>query len=334
MLASTSPFSRHNLWFDLAGLAVLIAAPLFIRNFYLRHLLIVAMMYAVVASNWDLSLGYGGIFNFAHAACFAMGAYTGGILTKSLGVSAWVAIPAGGLVAVLTSLLACLPVLRVKGIYVCLVTFAFGQLCLHIVRSQGEITGGSRGLVMIPAVTLGGYSFNQHDKLAYYYLTLALLVVSTIFLLKLVRSNFGLSIVALRDYEEYAVSRGVPLARQRLLTFAASALFTGLTGALYALYLGVVSADLFGFGYTTQLLSMVLLGGVASVYGPILGAFVLAFVSEFLVDLGPWRYLITAAVIVLVLRFYPAGIYGVLRALFSRLGRLLKPGRIAEGDAR
>ena len=293
----------------------------FISNAYVRHLLVISMLYAVVAACWDLSLGYGGVFNFAHVALFAIGAYTGGILTKTFGFPPLLAILLGGGAAVVASLIVCLPVLRVKGIYVCLVTFAFGQLCLHVVRSQGDITGGNRGLVLIPPISIGGYVFTANDKIAYYYLALLLLVLATVFLRALVNSYFGLSIIALRDYEEYAISRGVPLTRQRLLTFAASAVFTGITGAVYALYLGVVSADLFGFGYTTTLLSMVVVGGSATTYGPILGAFILAFATEFMTSLGPWRHMITAVLIVLVLRFYPEGLYGGLMRLAQASSR-------------
>jgi len=299
-----------------AGLAVL---PLAVPNLYIRHLVMVAMMYAVIASNWDLSLGYGGIFNFAHAAFFALGAYTAGVLAKNFGVSPWLGILAGGGVAVLASIIVCLPVLRVKGIYVCLVTFAFSQLCLQIVRSQRDITGGAHGLMAVPPLSIGGYDFLSNDKLAYYYLILILLIISTIYLRKLVKSDFGLGIVALRDFEDYAISRGVPLAKQRLLTLMASAVFTGFTGAIYTYYSGVASLELFGFGYTTTLLSMVLLGGMASIYGPIIGAFFVGFMLEFLTELGPWRFLMLAALIVLVLIYYPGGIFGGLKTLRQRI---------------
>jgi len=312
-------FSHSALLIGLAVVAVLCVAPWFSSGSHFRHLLIVAMFYAVIASNWDLSVGYAGIFNFAHVAFFALGAYTAGILTKSFGVNPWLTIPIGGLVAAVVSLIVCLPVLRVKGIYVCLVTFAFSQLCLHIVRSQREWTGGAMGLSLIPPLQIGGFSLADHGNLGYHYLALAVLAVSTIYLSRVVKSNFGKSIIALRDYEDYAISRGVPLARQRLLTFAASAIFTGAIGAIYALYLGVVSLELFGFGYLTILLSMIVLGGIATIFGPIIGAFILAFVAEFMMDLGPSRYLIIAIAIVLVLRFYPSGIFGALKQISRRI---------------
>jgi len=312
-----------SIWIVLIGAVAL--APLVAHSEYVRHLLIIAMLYAVVAASWDLSLGYAGIFNFAHVAFFAIGAYTGGILVKNLGVPPWVAVFAGGLMGSAAGLLVCLPVLRVKGIYVCLVTFAYSQLWLHVIRSQGEITGGSRGLVLIPAFSFAGYSFDQHNKLAYYYLVFFILLIS-IWLLKVtVKSGFGLSIVALRDNEDYAVSRGVPLARQRLITFAISAFFPGFVGAVYALYTGIASADLFGFGYLTELLSMLILGGIATIQGPVLGAFILGFASEFLNDLGPIKYMLTASITILILRFYPEGVVGVMRKL-ALLGKVEKTG--------
>jgi branched-chain amino acid transport system permease protein len=319
------PVPGARIWWIVGVLVILAAAPLVITSHYIRQLLIISMLYAVIATSWDLSLGYGGVFNFAHVAFFAIGAYATGILTKSLGFAPFVAILCGGAAAVIVSIISCLPVLRVKGIYICLVTFAFSQLCLHVVRSLGKITGGMHGLVMIPPVRIGGYSFAANNGIAYYYLALVLLILATLFVRRLVNSYFGLSIIALRDYEEYAVSRGVPFTRQRLLTFVTSAVFTGMTGGVYALYLGMVSLDLFGFGYITTLLGMVIVGGVATTYGPILGAFILGFGTEFMTDLGPWRNIITAVLVVLVLWFYPEGIYGAL----SRLGGLVRRKRKA-----
>lgn len=308
---------------------VLLVLPVFIQSTYLRHLMIVAMLYAVLASNWDLSLGYGGVFNFAHTSFFAVGAYAGAILAKTFGISPWLGILAGTGVAVIMSIIASLLVLRVKGVYVCLVTFALGQVFLHIVMSQSEYTGGTNGIVMIPSIQIGTYSLSQNGRIGYYYLVFLLLIVSTCFLRMLVRSNFGLSLVALRDSEEYAISRGIPLARQRTLLFAASAIFTGATGAVYAFYLGVVSPDLFGFGYIVNALSMLLLGGVATIYGPIIGGFVLSFVLEFMMEIGAWRFLIIACLIVGVLRFYPEGMLAAIKAIFQR--RLF--GSLSNGKA-
>ncbi len=304
-----------------AGLLVL---PLVSGDSYLRHISIVAILYAVLVSSWNLTLGYAGVFNFGHMAFFALGAYATGILTNTLGFSPWLGLPASILVAVLASIVVCLPVLRLKGIYVVLVTFAFGQLCYQVVLNQRDITGGTFGIVSIPPLTIGGFSFADHVNLGYYYFSLLMLALSTAWIAWLVKSDFGRAVMALRDNESYAVSRGVRLAKVRLLTFMASAVFPGAVGALYALYVRSASPDLFGFSLITLGLSMLLVGGIGTLWGPIIGAAVLTLASEAMAELGPGRYLVIAAMIVIVLRFFPTGLVGVGDAIgrrYEKVGR-------------
>ncbi len=307
--------------FIVAGIpiALLVIIPIMNPGEYLQHLFVLTMMYAVVASNWDLSLGYAGIFNFAHVVFFTLGAYSTAILSTKAGFPPWLCIPASALTAVLAAVIVSLPVLRVKGIYVCLVTFAFGQLCRHLILSQSEYSGGSAGIVEIPALSLGSFSFNQNGKIAYYYLILLALIASTYFLKRIVSSNFGLSIIALRDFEELAVSRGVSVSRQRILTMAASAVFTGVTGSIYASYLSAVSPELFGFSYLTIILAIVLVGGSSTIYGSIIAAFLMIFISEYLVSLGPWRFVIIALLIILTMLIFPKGLYPSLKYWFEKL---------------
>lgn len=311
---------------------VLLALPVVIQSTYVRHLLILSMLYAVLASNWDLTLGYLGIFNFAHIAFYALSAYMAGVLSKTFGIPVWISILAGTALAISVGVITSLPALRVKGIYVILVTFAFSQLGLHVVMSQSEYTGGSQGLVLIPPIRIGSFEFSQYGRLGYYYLAFLVFVLSTLFLRKMVSSNFGLSIIALRDNEEYALSRGVPRARQVILTFAASAIFTGVAGAVSAFYSGAVSPELLAFSFMSTILSMVLVGGSGTIFGPIIGAFILTFVSEFMVSLGPWRFLIIGALIVAVLRFYPEGLIGAIRQV-RRLQPRLMPSTTSEAKA-
>jgi branched-chain amino acid transport system permease protein len=155
-------------------------------------------------------------------------------------------------------------------------------------------------------------------------LVLSALIASTVFLRRVVTSYFGLSVVALRDFEDLAISRGVSVARQRLLTLAASAVFTGAIGAIYAFYLGAVSAELFGFGYLATILSMILLGGSSTIYGAIAGAFVLTFISEFLVSLGPWRFVIISTMIIVIIWRYPSGLLFGLRSAAAGLSKSKK----------
>jgi branched-chain amino acid transport system permease protein len=312
----------------LVGLIVFLAIPLVVDNKLLIHLAILGMLYAVVASNWDLTLGYAGVFNFAHLAFFGIGAYTSGILAVKLGISPWIGIPCGAVTAAIASLIVSIPAIRLRGIYVALLTFACSQLVLLLLLSQPLITGGQQGLTGVPQLQIGDFRFRE-SKFAHFYLVGLLLLCSTVFLRRLVTSDFGLSLIALRDFEEYAVARGIPLARQRLLAFLLSSIFPGLAGGVYAHFLIVASPDIFGFSLAILLLSMVLVGGVATIYGPVLIGVVMTYVSELMassawmsevfgVSRGPVRFMFVAVIIVLTMRFFPQGVWGLIKEFSAR----------------
>ena len=305
------------LW--LLALVVAMAAPQVLGSGVARNLAILALLFAVVASNWDLTLGYAGIFNFAHVAFFGIAGYVSAIATIHLGVPVWLDVAlAVVVVAALAGVTAALA-LRLRGIYVALVTFAFVQLCVALIISQKWLTGGAVGLVGVPDLQLFGFSLGS-DGRSYFYLAEALLLASTYFLQYLVSSDFGLSLVALRDNEDYAVSRGISATRQRVLAMIASSLFTGAAGAVYAHYLIVASPDIFSFSLTTLILSMTLLGGTSTIFGPILGAILLTVVTEQLASFGVIRFMIIAVLIVLTLRFLPGGIWSFGERIVARRG--------------
>lgn len=307
-----------------AGFALLAALPLAVGGSYGRHVLIMAFIYAVVASNWDLSLGYGGIFNFAHLALFGIGVYAYALLTKLAGLDPWFALLLSGLVATLAAVLVTVPILRLKGIFIILVTFGFAQLAMQVILSQSALTGGTQGIVRIPSLTLGSHNMIRDNKLAYFHLALGLLALSTASLRILVRSRLGAAIVALRDNEDYAVARGLSVARLRLLTMASSAFFTGAAGAFYAAYQRNASIDVFGMSLSTVILSMVLLGGTGTIYGAILASFLLTLFSEAMADFGAWRPIVVAVLIIGVMVSYPAGLAGIVRAGAGRAAWLIR----------
>ncbi len=314
------------------SLAVAALAPQVLTGSVAQNLAILSLLYAVVASNWDLTLGYAGVFNFAHVAFFGLGAYVAAVSTVQFGVPVWWDLLLGvALVAVVGAIVAALA-LRLRGIYVALVTFALTQLCVALINSQKDLTGGPVGLVGIPDLQIGDFEFGS-DARSYFYAAEILLIASTVGLRWLATSSFGLSLVALRDNEPYAISRGIPATRQRVLAIVASSVPTSLAGGLYAHYLIVASPDVFSFSLTTLLLSMVLVGGAATTYGPILAAVVLTVGTEQLAGLGNVRYMIIAVLIVLVLRFLPGGVWSIWRSrLFARRG--LAPAAIAAFDAK
>ena len=322
---------KHRTVLAIVGVIIFLAVPLVVENKLLIHLAILGMLYAIVASNWDLTLGYAGVFNFAHLAFFGIGGYTSGILAVKLGITPWLGIPMGAAVAALASVIVSIPAIRLRGIYVALLTFACSQLVLLLLLSQPQITGGQQGLTGVPQLSIGDFNFRE-SRFAHFYLVGLMLLCSTVFLRRLVASDFGLSLIALRDFEEYAVARGIPLARQRLLAFLYSSIFPGLAGGFYAHFLIVASPDIFGFSLATLLLSMVLVGGVATIYGSVLMGVVMTFVSELMassalmsdvfgISRGPVRFMFVAVIIVLTMRFLPQGVWGLINQFTARSRR-------------
>ncbi len=299
----------------LVAIAVLALLPLVSSNMYLRHLLVLAFVFGIVASSWDLSLGYGGLFNFAHVALFAVGIYAYGLFAKTLGLSPWLGLGFAGLAAGLVAAAITLPILRLSGIYIILVTIAASQVLYQIVISQSDITGGTSGMVSLPGLELFGLRFSRGGKIGYYYVALALLIASTVILYKITRSRFGRAIVAMRDHKYYAISRGVSETRTRLITLTVSAALSGVAGGFYASYMRVASPDNFGLGLLGLLLSMLLLGGAGTIWGPILAAFFVTIVSEAFADYGAWRNIIMALLLIVILIFYPGGLWALLQGL-------------------
>lgn len=311
------PFKLDSKTLGLAALIVVgLLVPLVVQDSYTRHLFIIGFIYAVVAASWDLSLGYAGIFNFGHMAFFGVGVYATGLAAKLLGIDPWLAMLLGGVAASAAAALIALPVVRLQGIYVVLVTFAFSQLILQLVISQSDVTGGTQGLVRVPTIELFGYNFVRDYKFGYYYVAFVMMVVAVACLRRIARSDFGLSIVAMRDNEDYAASRGIPIALQRLKVLVASAFFAGIAGGFFAIYLRVASPEVFSFATSSLILSMVLVGGTSTIYGPVLAALVLTFVSEGLANvegLAEGRFILIAVAMIVVLVFLPKGLASALR---------------------
>jgi branched-chain amino acid transport system permease protein len=306
------------LW--LVAIAVALVLPQLLGSGVWRNLAVLAILFAVVASNWDLTLGYAGIFNFAHVAFFGIAGYVSAIATIHLGVPIWLDIALAVIVVAALAGITAVLALRLRGIYVALVTFAFVQLCVALIISQKWLTGGAVGLVGVPDLELLGFRL-ESDGRSYVYLAEAVLLASTFFLRWLVKSDFGLSLVALRDNENYAISRGISATRQRVLAMVASSLFPAVAGSIYAHYLIVASPDIFSFSLTTLILSMTLLGGTSTIFGPILAAIVLTVVTEQLASFGVIRFMIIAVLIVLTLRFLPGGIWSFGERIAAWRGR-------------
>ncbi|WP_420178175.1 branched-chain amino acid ABC transporter permease [Paenarthrobacter sp. TA1.8] len=292
-----------------------------------RLLAATALIYALLAASWNLTLGIGGIFNFAHVGFFGVGGYTMAVATVTWDANPWIGLLLATVAGGLAGALAYIPVIRMRGIYIALITFVFVQLCYYLVLAVPGITGGSSGLTGVPALSIGNFSFAKYSGLGYLWLLGGAVVLLLVLLQATLRSPFGKSLIALRDNESLAVSRGMNRIRQHLLAFVLSGAVAGVTGALYVAYFRVADVTLFSFGFVTLGLSMIFLGGTGHIWGPVLGALIVTVIDRQLTDLGPARAIIIGVGTLLVLIFLPSGISGLLQDALDRTRRILRRNR-------
>ena len=310
---AAGPWAVPNKWFLIVLVVVALALPwgiiqLSIGRFIL-HLLILFFTWGIVTQSWNLILGVGGIFSFAQVALFAVGGYTTGILSQQFGWSPFATIWLAPVVATIAALFIGLPVLRLQGAYVVLLTLAFLEL-LRNFGTQGPawIAGGGYGLRYVPKFGFEELWGPTMGKVAYYYIGLLFFGIASYVIWRIFHSPVGMSFRALRDSETYAISRGVDPFRFKLLLFALSAFFTGLAGGYLVHYNGAQSPALLGFGILVSLLAMIVLGGWGSFWGPIAGTALLTALPEVLRAAEGYRNLSLGMCLALIAVFAPEGL--------------------------
>jgi len=307
---------RHFTTYLVVCALVLIAPLIFKNNNYVLHLLIISLVWGVVAASWDLILGYAGIFNLGQIAFFAIGAYISGMLSKHLGISPWAGIFLGAIGAGIAGFLIGLPCLRLRGIYIALMTLAFYEVIGPLI-SVGRVigTGGQNGLFPIPPLSIGSYVFSSGNLIPWYFVAAAFFIVFLFVIFKLINSPFGLAFTALRDQEAFAKSLGVNRYVSSLILTAIAAFMTGAIGSYYAHYVSVISPRLLGLENFLFLLIMVILGGAGNFPGAVIGAFAVTFLNDWLRPLGNYRLLVLGALLVVLIILLPKGIMGTIDTL-------------------
>lgn len=293
-----------------------------------RLLAATALIYALLAGSWNLTLGFGGIFNFAHVGFFGVGGYAMAIATMRWEWSSLAGLTLAVLAGAIAGALTYLPVIRMRGIYVALITFVFVQLCYYLVLAVPDLTGGSSGLPGLPAFTVGDHNFSLYGGLGYLW-TLAAAVALMLILLDILLSRpFGHSLIALRDNEALATSRGIHRVRQHLLAFALSGALAGFTGAMYVSYFRVADGGLFSFSFVTLGLSMIFLGGTRYTWGPVVGAVLITVLVDQMSDYGAWRQIVIALGTIFILIVAPQGVAGLLASWWQQLkGTRISPAQ-------
>jgi len=281
-------------------------------NFFI-HMLIMFFLWSVVAQSWNLVLGVAGIFSFAQIALFAIGGWTTGVLSMSYGWNPWVSLALAPVVATVAALLLGLPMLRLRGVYIVLLTLAFSELLRNYVTNGPRvISGGGYGLIGVPRLNYGPLSF-ANFLIPSYYLAFLFFALATFAIWRIFHSPVGVAFSALRDSEPYAIGRGINPFRIKLFLFGFSAFFTGLAGGIMTHYLGSISSSVFGFAVLVNVFAMIVIGGWGSFGGPILGTALLLSLQEGLRDLSSFRTLAVGLSLALIAVVAPQGLWPMLR---------------------
>jgi branched-chain amino acid transport system permease protein len=261
------PIARWTILAIIVLFAVIL--PMSLHEYYLS-IINLSLIAVVGALGLNILVGYTGQISVGHAAFMSVGAYTAANLAVKLALPFWITLPAGGLMAALVGAIVGIPSLRIKGLYLAIATLA-GQLIIEwIINHTPAISGGAQASIQVPRPTLGGYELRTQGQLYFFLLFFAALaIVAT---LNLVRSRIGRAFVAIRDQDIAAEIIGINIYRYKLLSFAVSSFYAGVCGVLYTYYLGIANYEQFQIVVSIDYLAMIIIGGLGSVLGSILGA--------------------------------------------------------------
>ncbi len=273
----------------------------------------VLMMYAVLAIGLDLLLGWAGQFAFAHIAFYGIGAYATVLLQSRLDLPLIVALPLAAILAGIVGFLIALPATRLRAVYLALATFAFAEGAQWVFNTWDAVTHGADGL-RIRAPTLFGYVIDS-DIRAFPALAvvLALVIAATMYL---TQSKLGRSMCAIRDSEHAAAASGIDVARTKVLAFTISAIYAGIAGGMYSMFRTTVNPETFGFEQIVLVLSMVVVGGLGSLPGVLIGVALLGLLPEIMRtamrSILVYRELVYGLILILAMMYMPRGIWGLV----------------------
>lgn len=304
----------------IALVLVLAAVPFLGFNSYIMRIFILIGIYTILSTSLNLLTGFTGQVSLGHAAFYGIGAYSSALLAMKLGMSFLPSSFLGAIIAAFFGFILGLPTLRLNGSYLSIVTLGFCEITRLIELNWMSVTRGPMGITGIPSPIILGMKIDT-DR-GYFYL-IAVLTAITVFLIKnIIKSRTGRAMIAIREDELAAEAMGVNILKYKVMAFIVSAFFAGLAGAFYAHYVSFIDPQSFTFDESTQILSMVILGGMGSLMGSFLGTIMLVSIPEMLRDFAQYRMLIYGGVLVFMIVMRPDGIIGIFNDIVAKLKKL------------
>lgn len=296
---------------------LIMVAPQFFDGGYLMNVLVFVGINTMLAIALNLLLGYAGQISLGHAGFFGLGAYLSGVMTTTYSLDPWVAMPVAAITVGLLAGLIGFPVLKLKGHYLAMATLGLGIIMYIIFNETVELTGGPSGLSGIPNLQLAGITFDSDVK--NYYLIWGVTLAVMLFSINLANSRVGRALRAVHDSEIAAQVLGVNARFLKVQIFALSAVISSLAGSLYAHTMTFISPASFGFNFSIELLTMVVIGGLGSIYGSFLGAALLTLLPELLRGANDYDIIIYGGLLVVMVMFMPGGLVRGIPALFRKI---------------
>ncbi|HEX2529153.1 MAG TPA: branched-chain amino acid ABC transporter permease [Geminicoccus sp.] len=309
-------------------LVLLVSLPFVVDSRYILGQVILALFYAIVASQWNLLFGFAGVFSLGQMALFAFGGYVTAMLGFYGGWSMWLAMPVGAIGTVIFSLIIGLACLRLAGAYVALLTLAVAQVMYLLIVTdtdcfvmQGatcrQFTGGAVGFARFGDLGTRAL-FKANYLTANYAIVVALFAVTMLFTWAVIRSPLGLAFQALRDNPGCAVARGINRFSTQLVVFGASAFFTGLAGGLYAAHFQAIGPGVLSLSTLMFIIAIAVVGGIGKLWGPLVGAVILVLADEGMREMGEFRTLGLGLIIAAAMVLMPRGVIGLVEGLVAR----------------
>jgi branched-chain amino acid transport system permease protein len=289
---------------------LLIISPVLVNDYY-RDIMTLTGVYIVLALGLNVVVGQAGLLNLGYVAFYAIGAYSYAILSTAYGISFWPGLVLGTLAASGFAVVLGSPTLKLRGDYFAIVTLGLGEITRIVLNNWDSVTGGPNGIAKIGRPVIAGYTL--HTALDFYYLILLMVVVAVFAMRRLIVSRIGRAWIAIREDEVAAEAMGINTFRLKLLAFVLGSACAGMAGVFFAAKMAFVSPESFTFFESVLILCMVVLGGMGSIPGIILGAVLLIALPEIFRDFQDYRMLAFGVALVLMMIFRPQGLLGTVK---------------------
>ena len=290
------------------GIISLLFVPRFLReyHFYMVNLVLV---YVLIGMGLNFLMGLTGQINLGNAAFFGLGAYTSALLATKLNLPYLLSIPISGVVTALFGVVVAFPGSRVRGHYLALVTFSFLAIFQVVATHWRSLTNGQTGIV-IPTITVGSYTLSGNNYI--YFLVVPIILFFIWLTSNIMSSELGMKLIAIRDSEIAAESVGINLLKYKIISFAICSFYTGVAGSLYGLVVGYINPEPFGIRESLDHIILLIIGGLGTFGGPIVGAVLFVVLPEIFVPLAEYKVIIFGLTVLIFILFLPRGLVGGL----------------------